>query len=190
MATGRQIFRLTRPIFDGINAVLGVVPRGIIALFWPLVQYFPWKLGIALRYIFARRLMKHCGANAQILPGVTILNWQGISLGDNVSIHTGCYLEGLGGLTIGNDVSIAHATSLLTFEHGWEDKDIPIKYNALKLGAVRIEDDVWLGCGVRILSNVHIKSRAIVAAGSVVRAGTLDSGVWAGVPAQLRKSLT
>ena len=76
---------------------------------------------------------------------------------NNVSIDDFLYIGGAGGLTIGNDVSIAYNCSNLTTNHQWSDLDKPIKYNKENYKSILINNDVWVGCGVRILAGVEIK---------------------------------
>lgn len=49
-----------------------------------------------------------------------------LELGDNISIHPMCYFECSGGLMIGNNVSIAHSSSILTSTHTYSDFNLPI----------------------------------------------------------------
>src|SRR5690606_15889130 len=115
-----------------------------------------------------KRMIEECGDNVLIGANVRIFNWHNIKIGNNVSIHDYCYLDASGGISIGDNVSIAHATSILSFEHNWDDEASPIKYNLIKPSSVVIKDDVWIVCGVEILSNVEIKQISIVAAGDVL----------------------
>jgi Acetyltransferase (isoleucine patch superfamily) len=133
--------------------------------------------------------MKSCGSSAYFGSMLTIKNPSLISIGDNFSAHEYCYIDGAGSITIGNNVSIAHNCSLVSFEHTWHDQSIPIKYNPTKRAPIIIGDDVWLGCGVRVLAGTIIEDRVVVAAGAVVK-GKLDSGfLYAGVPAKKIKPL-
>jgi len=147
------------------------------------------KLGLLLRYIFLKNCAKKIGNNISIQPGVFLFNLQNVEIGNNVSIHPMCYIEGAGGITIGNDVSIAHSSTLISTNHTWEDKNIPIKYNKETHNRIVIEDDVWIGCGVRILSGVKINKRAIIAAGAVVNKEVESNTIYGGVPAKLIKQI-
>lgn len=115
---------------------------------------------------------------------VEIRCWQMLSLGNNVSIHRGCYLDASGGIEVGDDVSIAHQTSILSANHTWDDPMIPIKENPVKLESVIIQNDVWIGCGCRIMSGVTVFSRSVVAAGSVVTKDVPSHTLVGGVPAK------
>ncbi|PSX18834.1 acyltransferase [Photobacterium kishitanii] len=113
----------------------------------------------------------------------------GISVGNNISIHANCYLDGAGGIDIGDNVSIAHNSSILSFEHTANLLDLPIKYNPVIYNHTCICSDVWVGCGVRIIGGSYIHSRVIVAAGSVVRGILDEKSLYAGVPAKRVKSI-
>ncbi len=143
-----------------------------------------------MRYLWAKRLAKACGDNVMIGPSVYIDHWENISIGTNVNIHRWCYLDGNGGIEIQDNVSIAHSSSILSFDHTYEDPSLPIKYNPLQMKPVVISGDVWIGCGVRILAGAAIASRSIVGAGAVVASGNYEPGILLGVPAKVKKSIT
>jgi acetyltransferase-like isoleucine patch superfamily enzyme len=185
---GRTIFKRFAVFINAILAIARLLPKRFYASTWFLVDGLPGKPGMFLRYIYVARLAKRCGTNVMVGKHVTVLGWSGLSFGDNVTVHVGCYLDATGDLTIGDNVSIAHATSILSFEHSWDDRSTPIKYNPLRFEPVEIESDVWVGCGVRILAGACIQSRSVIAAGAVVRRGVYPSGVYVGVPAKLAKA--
>ncbi len=144
---------------------------------------------MSMRYSLLRSMARRCGLNVMVGPHVEIRSPENLSIGDNVSIHRGCYIDATGDVVIGNDVSIAHSTSILSFEHTWNDSNKPIKDNPSKLKAVSIENDVWVGCGVRILAGVRIESRSIVAAGAVITKDVPATSIVGGVPARVLKSI-
>ncbi|MNV87161.1 Galactoside O-acetyltransferase [compost metagenome] len=57
------------------------------------------------------------------------------------------------------------------------------------MSQVEIDDDVWIGCGVRVMPGIVIGKRAVVAAGSVVTRDVPPDTVVAGVPAKVIKRL-
>ncbi|KZY46031.1 hypothetical protein A3732_08335 [Oleiphilus sp. HI0050] len=186
---GRSIFKLTKPILSAFYYLTLVAPAFIFRWCWPLLDLLPSYFGVAMRYVFARRLFKSVGDNLYIARSVTIKNWSNVVVGNNVSIHEGSYIDGAGGILLGNNVSIAHHSSLISFEHTWEDENLPIKYNPTITKNINIHDDVWIGCGVRILAGSIVKSRSVVGAGSVLK-GEVDSNcIFAGVPARRVKSI-
>jgi acetyltransferase-like isoleucine patch superfamily enzyme len=156
---------------------------------WNLSKLFDGNLAVAIRYSILFNLVKGLGRNVYIGTNVIIKNPENLMIGDNVSIHDNCYLDANGGILIGNNVSIAHATSILSFEHTWGEKNTPIKYNPIQSLEVKIFDDVWVGCGVRILSGVEINPRSIVAAGAVITKSFEGGVILAGIPAKVVKKI-
>ncbi len=186
---GRDLFRKAQPLLDGGVFVLRALPSGWVAATWWLIDWVPGFVGIGLRYVWVKRLSRRCGSNVMVGRHVDIRNWKGLSVGDNVTIHGQCYLDAIGSIDILDDVSIAHATSILSFEHGFDDLRKSIKDQPLSLAAVSIGPDVWVGAGVRILAGARIGRRTVVAAGAVVTRGEIGLGIYGGVPARRLRAL-
>lgn len=140
---------------------------------------------VALRCRLVDRMLgrRHHGLN--IFPDVFLEDVGGLTIGDHVSINRGSNLSAVGGLTIGNYVAIGHGTSILTTEHGFDQRGIPIKYQPIRLAPVLIGDDVWIGAKVSILAGVTIARGTVVAAGAVVtRSITESDTIVGGIPAR------
>lgn len=147
------------------------------------------KVGFLFRYFELKKKSEFVGVNVYIAKQCVFKNLKYFSCGVNLSIHEFSYIDAAGGIEIGDNVSIAHNCSLVSFEHTWADLEAPIKYNPTKLNSIKIGNDVWLGCGVRVLAGTVIEDRVIVAAGAVVK-GTLESGyLYGGIPAKKLKKL-
>ncbi len=187
--TGRTLFETIKPILSAISLVFSVLPRFLFTLTWPLLELVPWKLGILLRYLWAKRLAKSCGDNALFETGVRVTHWDQIELGDNVAIFETCYLDGKGGIKIGDNVSIAHQSSLISFDFDVSDPDIPLKYSPQRKKPIVIGNDTMIFSGVRVFAGVTLSPRTIIAANAVVREGVYEPGVYAGLPAVLKKKL-
>lgn len=169
--------------------IVSILPKRFRLCFLRLFRNTSGRLGIALRFILVKTLAKSCGDNVSIKQYVFLENIENISFGNNVSIHPFCYLEGYGGIEIGDDVSLAHNTSILSVNHTWEDKKVPIKYNPIVGDSVKICNDVWVGCGCRLMAGITINSRSVVAAGAVVTKDVAQNVVVGGVPARQIKSI-
>ena len=187
--SGRTLFQSLKPLIDGIGRVLSVVPRFVFTLTWPLLELMPWKLGILLRFLWAKRLAKACGDNVLFETGVRVTYWEEIEIGSNVAIFETCYLDGKGGIKIGDNVSIAHQCSLISFEFEFGDANIPLKYSPQIKKPITIGDDTIIFSGVRIFAGVSLAARTAVAANSVVKEGVYAPGLYAGLPAQFKKVL-
>ncbi|WP_251518619.1 acyltransferase [Staphylococcus sp. HKU1] len=176
-----MLLRLSKP--------LSILPKRIKYTLYELNSGTNFKIQLALRYIIVASIVRKIGQNVYIGKHVSLKNIEQAIIGNNVSIHDMCYVDGFGGLEIGNDVSIAHSSSLISANHTWNDKNTPIKYNKVSAGKIVIKDDVWIGCGVRVLSNVEINHRSVIAAGAVVNKNTEPNSLNAGVPIKKIKEI-
>jgi virginiamycin A acetyltransferase len=98
-------------------------------------------------------------------------------------------------LSIGNFVSIASDCKFFLDEQHQKKTfcTFPLKSvllskqhddDALARGSIFVDDEVWIGNGVKILSGVSIGKGAIVAAGSLVSSNVLPYSIVGGVPAK------
>ena len=176
-------------LFRCIGYIFLIIPESIVKIIWRMLDVFDGKIGAALRYIIICKKLGSCGTNVFFASHIFIDNFKKVHLGSNVSIHRQTTLLAGGGIYIGDNVSIAHNSSLVSGNHTWDNQDIPIKYNPIILSSVKIDNDVWIGCGVRILSGVSIASRTIVAAGAVVNKSLKPKSIYGGIPAKLLKKI-
>lgn len=184
---GRDLFKKYSNIINAVFFIYEYLPGFLKKII--LRVFSDGKLGVLLRYFDIKYRSHFLGSNVSVSKYVTLKNMNKFSSGDNLSIHEYCYIDAYGGIEVGNNVSIAHNCSLVSFNHTSEISDIPIKYNPTEDKPIVIGNDVWLGCGVRVLAGVVIEDRVIVAAGAVV-INRLESGfLYAGVPARKVKKL-
>ena len=186
---GRFIFKKLIIVIKLFVILLKLFPKNFNLFMLDLFSFLPGKVGLFVRYLFLSSVVKSIGNNVYIGRWVVFKNTDALIIGNNVSIHDNCYIDSIGGIDIGDDVSIAHASSLVSFDHTWDEKVTPIKYNELKLNCITIERDVWIGCGVRILSGSRIGQRVVIAANSVVKGELYPNSLYVGSPVRKVKSL-
>ena len=107
-----------------------------------------------------------------------------VGINSNAGTRPGCYLQGNGGIRIGNYVHFASNIGIISGNH-----DI---YNQMQHvnKEVCIEDYCWIGMGAIILPGVHLGKRTIVGAGSAVTKSFPEGFcVIAGNPAKIIKKL-
>ena len=164
-----------------------ILPKGLYKKVLKITRYWDSSFAIFIRYICVKNVCKACGKNTAIFSGVYILNPEKLAIGDNVSIHPMSYIDAGGGIFIGNDVSIAHSTTIMSEEHNFSDLNINIKDQGCKSIPTIIEENVWIGAGCRILGGAIIRKGCIIAAGAVVKKEVPQFSVVGGVPAKLLK---
>jgi acetyltransferase-like isoleucine patch superfamily enzyme len=187
--TGRDKFRKFSGIIRFLLVLFSLLPRFILLFLFSFFRNMNGKSGLLIRYLLLRNLAQSCGDNVSIQPNVFLFNIHLLQFGNNVSIHPMCYIDGAGGIEIGDNVSIAHSSSILSTNHTWNDVTVPIKYNKETFGKVTIENDVWIGCGCRVLAGVTVHQRSVIAAGAVVTSTIKSNSIYGGIPAKLIKKI-
>lgn len=169
--------------------IIMIVPKPLLNFLLFLFDSSEGKIAILYRYLYLRKYCKSTGENIYVGKNTNFKNIQNLSIGSNVSIHSFTYLDAYGGISIGDNVSIANHCTLISSDHTWRNKEIPIKYNIIEKKPIKIEDDVWIAAGCRILGNVTIKQRTVIGAGAVVNKSLDNNSLYVGVPARKVKSL-
>jgi acetyltransferase-like isoleucine patch superfamily enzyme len=150
-----------------------------------LVKYLPMLSGDVLRWLVLKLFLRRVEGWVWFRDNVTIWFPEGVSIGEGSMVGENCFLDGYGGLTIGRNVLIAHNSSLIAEDHGFATRHIPIRYQPKTAAPIVVEDDVWIGCGVRVLKGVRIGTGAIVAAGAVVTRDVPPYAIVGGIPARV-----
>jgi acetyltransferase-like isoleucine patch superfamily enzyme len=189
MITGREKFKKNKKIIETLVKLFKLLPKTVLLFMWNCIANHSQIIFVGLRYIILKALVKSCGDNVKIGTNVQILCWEKLSIGTNVSIHSNCYIDAYGEIEIKDNVSIAHNSTILSTNHDWSDISLPIKYNPMVPGKVIVCDDVWIGCGCRVLAGVKIESRSVIAAGAVVNKDVKSKTIVGGVPAKIIKEI-
>jgi len=131
---------------------------------------------------------KRVGAGCFYLDQIVWLNGDHIELGNRVGFNHGCYVNGYGGLVVGDDTVVGPGTMIHTANHNIDDLDRPIVEQGWKSAPVNVGAGCWIGMGVCILPGVTIGDGCVIGAGSVV-AKDLDAySVAVGNPAKAVRS--
>lgn len=126
------------------------------------------------------------GNRVRLESHVVLMTYGGlIEIGSNSTINQFCTLYGHGGLSIGSNVMIATGVTLVASSHRYDDASRPMREQGLRSLGIRIDDDVWIGAGARVLDGVTIGRGSIVGAGAVVNRTTQPMSIVAGVPARV-----
>ncbi|MGA7934418.1 MAG: acyltransferase [Kovacikia sp.] len=108
-----------------------------------------------------------------------------IEIDDRVFIGPYVCVAGPGKIKIGKDCLIASHSSMYANNHNFADPHLPINQQGLNWKGIVIEDDCWLGTGVRVLDGVTIGKGSVIGAGAVVTKSIPPYSIAVGVPAKV-----
>lgn len=116
-----------------------------------------------------------------------------IFIGDNCNIGDDCHFSCANRIVLGENVLIGRKVMINDNSHGTFEKCIleipPAKRPVSSKGEIKIEDFVWIGENVVILSGVCIGHNSVIAAGAVVTKSIPPFSLAAGVLAKIVKSI-
>ncbi|WP_034622998.1 DapH/DapD/GlmU-related protein [Cellulomonas sp. URHE0023] len=105
-----------------------------------------------------------------------------VVLGADCSVNVGAAVRGR--VRTGDGVRIGASSSLLGFNHGFDDPDVPVFRQPLTSAGIEVGDDVWIGAHAVVLDGVRIGAHAVVGAGAVVTRDVPDWAIVVGNPAR------
>jgi len=139
--------------------------------------------GVVIRSQYGGKI--NIGAHCYLSHGAQLLTHGGdILIGDNSTINPYTIIYGQGSTRIGNGVRIAAHCCIVPSNHIFSDTSRFIYQQGLSKKGIIIEDDVWLGSGVKVLDGVVISKGCIVGANAVVSKSTEAYSVYVGIPAK------
>lgn len=142
------------------------------------------------QYFFSSNVLLKQGSLLVTGRSVNIFSGANLHLFENsqVSIGDDTYFSGPFTLHCKRHVSIGRRCSI-----SWGvtimDSNFHETNGSIYTQEVNIGDDVWIGTNVTVLPGVELESGCIIAAGSVLTKGYYQKGLWAGVPANLKRLL-
>jgi putative colanic acid biosynthesis acetyltransferase WcaF len=156
-------------------------PKGKILL-WSFFNYFILNAAFPWPQAFKRKLLILFGA--KIGTGLILkikvrvkYPWR-LIIGNNCWIGESVWIDNLENVTLGNNVCLSQGAVLLTGNHDY--KMAPFPY---RLGAIILEDGVWIGAQSVVCAGVICKSHSILTVNSVAGKNLDAWGIYSGNPA-------
>lgn len=120
----------------------------------------------------------------RVMGGTHFAQHMDVVIGNNVQFGNGCNVAS--NVHFGNNVLMAGNVQFVgRHDHSFSTPGVTIWDGERgENGTTLVEDDVWLGASVIVISGVTIGRGSIVAAGSVVTGDIPPCEIWAGVPAK------
>jgi putative colanic acid biosynthesis acetyltransferase WcaF len=137
---------------------------------------FPWpySLKVALLRLYGCRI----GKGAVIKPNVRIKYPWKLRIGINCWIGEDVWIDNLADISIGDNVCLSQGALLLTGNHDYTKIDFPYR-----LGAIALEDGVWIGAKSTVCPGVVCRSHSILTVNSVAARSLEARKIYSGNPA-------
>ena len=142
-----------------------------------------WRPVMWLRGFLVKPCFKKCGQNFQICSDVKINFTNLMTIGDNVYIAHGCWLNAQGGIELEDEVMLGPYTVIASGNHTINNGSY--RYGKPQRALVKVGYGSWTGAGTKLMPGVTIGKSSCCAAGSVVIADVPDESIVGGVPAKL-----
>ena len=143
------------------NDLLSITP------FWTIRKAYLKIIGLGI------------GKGSFIMKKNYFINPNLVIIGEYTHINRGGIIDGRGGITIGNNVSISHNVNIMTGSHSINSETFQGIFKP-----ITIKDFVWIGIGATILQGVTIGEGAVICAGAVVINDVEAFSVVGGIPAK------
>ena len=184
---GRDKFQKLKWAFRFLGVFVRVFPKGMRIKMLTKRKKGEGLFSVGMRYVLLKSVAQSCGEAVAVYSNVYLRNPQNLRVGSNVTFQPMSYIEASGGVTIGDDCSIAHGVSIMSESHVTTDRDIPFKCQGMFYKPVTIGEDTWVGAKATILAGVTIGKKVIIGANAVVTKDIPDYAVVAGAPARIIK---
>ena len=180
----------------------------IFQIYIAILTPIPTFIGQKIRYFGYKPFFKSTRGVFRIEEGVTILGFENIELGENITFMKNSYIyahdngkltigdnftintnsqlgASFGKIEIGDNCAIAPNCVLRASNHNFENTNIPFIKQGHTFGEIILEDDVWIASNSVITANTKIGKSSIIGAGSVVTKNIEPFSIMGGVPAKL-----
>lgn len=185
---------LFTPPYKGRAALARKTPRGYIA---PSARLYGREIQRGSQLFIGERVTIYQGREAgPVILGdrvhlhqdtiVEVGRGGSVRIGHDTFIQPRCQLSAyVESISIGANVQIGPACAFYPYDHGVAPGQLIAAQPLTSRGPIVIEDDVWLGHGVVVLSGVEIGRGAVIGANSVVTSSIPPGAIAVGAPARV-----
>jgi acetyltransferase-like isoleucine patch superfamily enzyme len=137
---------------------------------------------LRMRGVLLRPIFKSCGRNLRVVYNVQITFPGRIDIGDDVFLGHGVWIHGMGGVALGDGVSLAPYTVIVSSAHRQEQGSVG--KTGSDLSPVMLERGVYTGAHAVVLMGVTVGENAMITPGSVVSRDVPANAMATGNPAR------
>lgn len=164
------------------NAWYKIGANRIKIFFWYFINVLffinPLQPLSRLKVFLLRCFGAKIGNGVLIKPSVNIKYPWRLTIGNNCWIGENVWIDNLENVSIANNVCISQGAMLLTGNHNYKKTTFD-----LIIGAIKIEDGVWIGCQSIVCPGVTCLSHSILTVNSVATSDLEPYSVYQGNPA-------
>ncbi len=142
-----------------------------------------WTPFLRLRGGLMKMCFRKSGKRLEIASTVMIVNSFNVSVGNDVYFAHDVWVQGIGGVDIGDEVMLGPQTVISSSNHNFENGSYRFAKSTRK--KVKIGSGTWTGSGTKIMGGVEIGKGVLCASGSVIVKDIPDFAIVAGVPAKI-----
>lgn len=143
------------------------------------------RIVLRFRGSLVRPFLSHCGRNFQLGAYVTLRETHRMSVGNDVYIARGAWMNAAGGLTVEDEVVLGPYVVISTTQHVFRDRSVRFGGNIAR--PVVIGRGTWIGAHASVKCGTRIGQGSLIAANAFVSRDLPDRVIAGGVPAEIIK---
>jgi len=151
---------------------------GFLTDWWP-----DNRITIRLRGAMYRPFLGRCGKRFTCARRVTFLHPHGLTIGANVYFATGGWIEGLGGVTIGDDVMFSPYVVITSSAHCFLNGSVA--EGGSRTAPVSVGRGSWVASHAVLAAGARVGEGCLIGANAVVTREVPDHMMAGGVPAKV-----
>lgn len=168
----RLIKELYRTSFNLILLVLEIFPDTVF--------------GNSIRGKFIGLFLNRCGKNLQVSRRVHVLYPEKLSVGSDVFIGFGAWVNCQGGVVLNDEVMLGPYVIVASGNHTRVNGSYRFGFHTT--APVVVGRGAWIAGGVSLLPGVSVGEGSVVASGAVMTDDAHPNSIYAGIPAKKKRS--
>ena len=167
---------------DWYSPGASILKRGIWFLMNSIFFINPLNPFSSLKTALLRAFGSKIGKGVVVKPNVNIKYPWKMTIGNNVWIGEGVWIDNLAPVFVGDNTSISQGALLLTGSHNYKNStfDLIVK-------EIILEDGVWIGAKSIVCPGVTCKSHSVLTVGSVATKNLEPYFIYQGIPAEKKR---